>query len=601
MDKKIKVLVLSGSEDRIRSIIKILDDYGFQTAYETVVDPESFSLLLAKSSWSVVIAENSLHDFDLKDAIRLLKKSHQDIPFIIISDTGNEETVVNLLKAGASDYIRKDDFIRLPAAVENEIKNAGFRRKHKKALGRLKENEKRFRLLAENASDIIYIYRFRPKEGYEYISPSVEKKLGYGTERFYRDPDFACKIVHKGDAKILYEIKSGDFDFTAPVEFRLNHENGSSIWFEEVLTPFYDKNGILMAVQGIMRDITRRKNAEEQLAYLSFHDSLTDLYNRAYFEEGLKRLNTPRQLPLSIIIADVNALKLINDAFGHTEGDRLLKNFSKVLKRCCRAEDIVARWGGDEFSMLIPRTNKKDAAEVLNRIKKICAASKGNKIPLSVSIGTATKTDKGENFKNVLKRAEDHMYRNKLLETKSIVSTIIASLEQTLFEKSEWKESHFKSMLDISVRLGEACNLTDKKMDDLRMLSSLHDIGKVAILDNILNKKESLTSREWEIIKRHPEIGYRIAMSSHQLSNIAEYILTAHERWDGKGYPQGLKGVQIPLLSRIIALVDAYLAMREGRTYKKPVDKETAIREIKNCSGTQFDPSLVKKLVKILK
>ncbi|GAG66829.1 unnamed protein product, partial [marine sediment metagenome] len=133
------------------------------------------------------------------------------------------------------------------------------------------------------------------------------------------------------------------------------------------------------------------------------------------------------------------------------------------------------------------------------------------------------------------------------------------------------------------------------------LLATIHDIGKVAILDVILNKKQNLSKKEWDIIKRHPEIGYRIAVSSKQLSSIAEYILTVHEWWDGNGYPQGLKGEDIPVLSRIIAAVDAYEVMITGRPYKKAVSKSEAIAELEKCSGTQFDPRLVKKFIRILK
>jgi diguanylate cyclase (GGDEF)-like protein len=354
-----------------------------------------------------------------------------------------------------------------------------------------------------------------------------------------------------------------------------------------------------MAIEGIMRDITGRKEAEEQLAFLSFHDSLTNLYNRAYFEEELKRLDTKRQLPLSVIIADVNGLKLINDAFGHKEGDKLLKSCGRVLKKCCRSEDMVARWGGDEFSMLLPKTNEEDAKVVLNRINKTCLKTSGNKIPLSISLGTATKISRDEDFQSTIKKAEDSMYHHKLMETKSIISAIINSLEQTLFEKSIRTEKHSRDLKGLTMKIGKAVGLSEEKLDDLRVLTTLHDIGKVAILDNILNKKESLTKREWEIIKRHPEIGYRIAMSSNQLSSIAEYILTVHEHWDGSGYPQGIKGEKIPLLSRIISLVDAYVVMRENRPYRKARSRKDAIEEIKRCSGTQFDPKLVDIFLKI--
>ncbi len=586
MNKKIRLLILEKSEKEIKPILKELKNYGYNPVYKLPDTFEEFAGSFKKSSWDAIIANKELKSIKTTEALKFLKHRNLDIPFIIVSGKSNEESIIPLIKSGANDYVRKDDMFMLPQIIKNEIENARLRKKHKKALGKLKESERRFRILAESASDILYIYKFNPKKGYEFVSPSVESKLGYRASDFYNDPKFGCKIIYDDDLKIINQIETGKFEFSSPVEFRCVDSKGRIIWFEEVVTPFYNKLGELMAIEGIMRDITERKNTEDQLAFLSFHDSLTSLYNRAYFEEELKRLDTKRQLPLSVIIADVNGLKLINDAFGHKEGDKLLKSCGRVLKKCCRSEDMVARWGGDEFSMLLPKTNEEDARIVLDRINRTCLKTSENKIPLSVSLGTATKLSRDEDFQSTIKKAEDSMYHHQLMVTKSIISSIINSLEKTLFEKSIRTEEHSKNLKELTLKIGRAVKLSEEKLDNLIVLTTLHDIGKVAILDSILNKKESLTKREWEIIKRHPEIGYRIAMSSNQLSSIAEYILTIHEHWDGTGYPQGIKGDKIPLLSRIIALVDAFIVMRENKSYRKSRYRKEAIEEINKYRGT---------------
>jgi len=475
------------------------------------------------------------------------------------------------------------------------------RLKDDKNLKGAKESESYFKELIENASDIIYKYKLVPELECEYISPSVKRNLGYNPEQYYADPEFNYKIIYPGDRNTIKEIHSGNFDFSKPVEIRLVHKNGKVIWYEETIIPFYNSKGELVAIEGILHNISERKKIEKRLSYLSFHDSLTDLYNRAYFEEELKRLDTERQLPLSVIIGDINGLKLINDAFGHREGDKILKKCAVVLKSCCRAEDIVARWGGDEFSMLLPKTNKEVLSKIIKRIKEKSTGTTGGKIPLSISLGASIKSKSREDFSTVIKKAEENMYRQKLLEAKSIISSIISSLEKTLFEKSIKTEKHTKRIKEMALKLGKSIGLSQDKIDELSLLATIHDIGKVAILDVILNKKENLSKKEWETIKRHPEIGYRIAVASHQLSSIAEYILTVHEWWNGNGYPQGLKGEDIPLLSRIIAIVDAYEVMITGRPYKKAVSKEEAVIELEKCSGTQFDPNLVEKFIEILK
>jgi diguanylate cyclase (GGDEF)-like protein/PAS domain S-box-containing protein len=463
------------------------------------------------------------------------------------------------------------------------------------------ENEPYFKKLLENSPDIIYVYKLIPSFKCEYISPSVTKILGYYPEQFYNSANFWRKIIHTDDRVITEQINSGSFDYSKPVEIRFIHRDSNIIWFENKVIPVYDEGGRLEAIEGILHDISNRKATELYLSYLSFHDRLTDLYNRAYFEEELKRLNTKRQLPLSVIIGDINGLKLINDAFGHENGDRILKSCANVLKSSCRAEDIVARWGGDEFSMLLPRASEEIAQKIMMRIKESASKVRGEKIPLSVSLGTSTKTRSQDDISKIIKKAEDSMYSQKLRETKSIISSIISSLEKTLFDKSVKTEKHTKRIKEMAISLGKSVGLSNSEVDELSLLATIHDIGKVAILDVILNKKENLSKREWETIKRHPEIGYRIALASKQLSSIAEYILTVHEWWNGRGYPQGLKGKDIPILSRIISIVDAYEVMITGRPYKKAISKDKAILELKKFSGVQFDPYLVEKFIEFLK
>lgn len=473
--------------------------------------------------------------------------------------------------------------------------------KQKESLSKQKENEKYFKSLIENIPDILFRYRLTPKPGFEYISPSVKRNLGYTQKQFYEDPKLISNIIHMEDRNTFKKVLDGSFKYSKPIEFRYIHKNGRAIWYEGLVTPFFSHKGKLVAVEGIMRDISARKKTEERLSYMSFHDRLTDLYNRAYFEEELKRLDTRRQLPLSVIIGDVNGLKLINDAFGHKEGDKILKGCAEVLKKCCRAEDIVARWGGDEFSILLPKTDEEVLSEVVKRVKSKSNKTRTSKIPLSISLGVSTKKKNYQDFSKVIKKAEDNMYRHKLVDSKSIISSIISSLEAILFEKSIKTEKHTEKVKEMSLKLAKSVKLSKIKMEELSLLASIYDIGKVAILDIILNKKENLSRREWETIKRHPEIGYRIALASHQLSSIAEYILTSHEWWDGSGYPQGLKGEEIPILSRIITIVDAYEAMVTGRPYKRAISKSAAIKELERYKGIQFDPRLVDKFIKILK
>jgi len=264
------------------------------------------------------------------------------------------------------------------------------------------------------------------------------------------------------------------------------------------------------------------------------------------------------------------------------------------MKRACRQEDIIARWGGDEFIILLPQTSYQDATEVSTRIREACREASEDGIQLSIALGTATKEEATQDIEQVLKEAEDRMYRNKLMERNSSRHSIISSLEQSLRETSHETEEHALRMNKLALAMGRELDLSDSQLDELALLAALHDIGKIAIMRSILTKPGKLSPKEWEIMKKHPEIGYRIAASSLDLAPIAEGILAHHERWDGTGYPQGLKENEIPLSSRVIAIIDAFDVMTSGRPYREAVNPEEAMEELQRCAGSQFDPNLVR-------
>jgi diguanylate cyclase (GGDEF)-like protein len=331
-----------------------------------------------------------------------------------------------------------------------------------------------------------------------------------------------------------------------------------------------------------------------KITYLNYHDFLTGLYNRTFFEEEKKRLDTPRQLPISILMGDINGLKLINDGFGHSKGDEVLIDIADILKNCCREEDIVARLGGDEFGILLPKTDSLSARMLCNRIYEACRMRTliGNVFYPSISIGYATKTNKSETLDEISIIAEESMAKQKLLESKSAHSSLIASIKAIMFEKSQETEMHTERLGHLAKLIGKSLHLTDDQLNDLELLATLHDIGKMSVSAGILAYPGKLSPEEWVEIRKHPEAGFRIAQASPELVPIANYILCHHERWDGNGYPQGLVGEQIPLLSRILAVVDSYDAMTNDRAYRPALTKDEAIDEIRKNIGMQFDPDI---------
>lgn len=466
----------------------------------------------------------------------------------------------------------------------------------------LTAGEAKHKATIANISDVIAII---DENGFvKYMSPNVEIRCGFKIGEFYNkqiwenihsedqsniEIEFQTLLEKDGMEKIMYArcvSKNGEIkhiELTAVNLIKDPHIKGILINFH---------------------DITEQKTREERIIYLNQHDSLTGLYNRTFFEEEKILLDREKQLPLSIIIGDINGLKIINDALGHAEGDKLLIVIAKILEDCCGKEHIIARIGGDEFGILLPGTNNEATAEIIRKINFACQEyNKKMSSELyftSISLGYATKMAVNESLDSLQKNAEENMYKRKLLESRSLHSTIIASMKTTLHEKSQETEEHAQRLIMLSKEVGQKIGLTDEQFDDLELFAGLHDIGKIGINDQILNKPGRLTDEEWVEMKKHSEIGYRIAMSSPELMHIAEYILTHHERFDGNGYPEGLSSEDIPLLSRIVAVVDAYDAMTEDRPYRKGMSKETAITEIIKSSGKQFDPNITEIFIEII-
>ncbi len=394
-------------------------------------------------------------------------------------------------------------------------------------------------------------------------------------------------------SKIEKAIETGK---TEQFEYKIYEEEGSS-YFEFRLVKINNSK-----VLAISRDITSQRSYQEKIEYLSFRDQLTGLYNRRSFEEELKNLDKKSCLPLCVMIADINGLKLINDSFGHVMGDELLVRTSRVLRKSCNKNEHISRIGGDEFIILIPNANKDIIKETISKIRANSEKESINNISISISLGWETKKAPEESILDVFKKAEDAMYRRKLHESPSVRGKMVNSIINALFEKNQREEEHSRRVSDFCVKLARECNLSEREIDEIKLAGLMHDIGKIAINEYILNKPGKLTSEEFEEISRHPEIGFRILNTANDMVDIAEFTLHHHERWDGNGYPQGISGEKIPLQSRIIAIADAYDAMTSVRSYRLPLAIDEVIREIEENAGTQFDPVLAELFVeKILK
>lgn len=354
-------------------------------------------------------------------------------------------------------------------------------------------------------------------------------------------------------------------------------------------------------VVSIVRDISKAKKTEQELQFLSMHDPLTGLYNRNYFENELERLGSSREYPIAMISADLDGLKLVNDTLGHKEGDRFILACAAVLKGALRGSDVLARVGGDEFALILPRTDEETGNTIIERIRKQIENynSKRQGLPLSISLGLAVSENAMQPLGEAYAAADRVMYKDKLGRSREARGAIVKALLASVYESDSALAGFSERMQEYCIKMGQKCGLDDNRMADLALLAQVYELGKVTVSEEILKKKGKLTEQEWETVRQHAEKGFRIAFASPDLAHIAELILRHHENWDGSGYPLGLAGEEIPLECRILAVANTYNVITGSRPYARTFRRKEALGELDRCSGKQFDPEVVEIFKKL--
>ncbi|WP_412178671.1 diguanylate cyclase [Sedimentibacter sp.] len=353
------------------------------------------------------------------------------------------------------------------------------------------------------------------------------------------------------------------------------------------------------SLQAAVKEKTQAiEESKKELMFKTYHDELTGLYNRMYMAEILKQLKQENSLQFSIIVADLNGLKITNDTFGHEIGDQMLIRVSEIIKENIKSNHVPCRIGGDEIVVLMPSTDERESIQIVEKIQNAALTAREDPIKPLVALGCATMYEYDNNgYNSLFKLAEDRMYANKMANSERNYDMIINAIKKKLYENNNESKEHCKRLVEMCRQMGEILDLEKSDIESLALLAELHDIGKVGIEKELFQKKGMLTMEEWQKIKSHSELGFKIVSASTKLSYIGKSIFAHHEHWDGSGYPQGLKGEEIPFTARLFSILEAYDVMTHERNYKPIYTKEMIIQELKDNSGTQFDPNLVEKFV----
>jgi diguanylate cyclase (GGDEF)-like protein/PAS domain S-box-containing protein/putative nucleotidyltransferase with HDIG domain len=513
------------------------------------------------------------------------------------------------------DVVRNDEFglisksfnsvaDKMQSLIENLETTVQERtRELHKANNTLEANKDQLQLILDTAAEAIYGVDLNGN--CTFCNRSCVEMLGYRDQSELLGKNMHWQIHHSrrdgtpisiDDCKIIKSFIKGEGSHVEDEVFW--RADGTSFDVEYFSYPQI-KNGEITGAVVTFLDISKRKQKEAEVEYLNCYDVLTGLHNRRCFDNKRAEIDTPENLPLSVIFADINGLKMTNDIFGHGAGDALIKQSSEILKQVCRQNDVAARVGGDEFIILLPNTTEENAKEILARIKSEFAKARVEAIKCSISLGVDTKRSPDESLEEIMASAENAMYKDKTINRSSNYKDIIDTIIETLHARSPREKQHSMTVSELCSDLGTALHLSETEISKLKRAAYLHDIGKIILHEGLLDK-DTLSDEEFEKIKQHSVVGYRILNLFDDTLDLAEYIYGHHERWDGTGYPRGLKGDQIPLLSRIIAVTETYDRVLNRGDLSFENQKLAAVDVIKNGAGTQFDPEIANLFVRMI-
>ena len=598
-----EITVITEDEKKYRKLKSLVEAEGFANA--TMHNGKKILPSIAERRPDLILLETKIDGKDGFEICRHLKADDElkNIPVLFLSETNRLGDKIQALQAGAADLISEPyDETEVLLRVKNQLAVHSLQKELERTLRKMNSERQLLHTTLHSIGDGVIC---TDKWGNISMMNQVAQTLTGWDENSARGEMFLTvfNVINEKTRMLQFDPVAKVLQTGEVVELA-NHsilisKNGVERPITDNAAPIRDGNGEIEGVVLVFRDVTEEKQHVSEIEFLSLHDQLTGLYNRRYYAEELIRLDTSRRWPLTLVMGDVNGLKIINDSFGHEAGDKLIRKTAEILKQCFRHDDILCRYGGDEFIAILPNTDAQLAESIIRRIQQKIIENQPEKGILSVSFGLDTKVSETQNINEVLKCAEDNMYKKKMIDSPSVRGATINTVINTLFEKNSREEAHSKRVSELATRLAVSLKLPSAQIDKVRTAGLMHDIGKIIVPDDVLDKPGHLSETEQSNIRKHPEIGFRILNCSPEMAELSQAILQHHERWDGNGYPNGISGKDIDICARIIAIADSYDAMTSSRPYREAMSAETAMNEILENADKQFDPELADIFVKM--
>jgi len=602
--KEINILFIKNQAEEISLAVNYLRKAGFDVLYDVITEPEELKERLLEGNHDLVISDPKLARISASMALTIMRTLGFDIPMIIMAN-GDNENLVAALKAGAFDYIEKDRLYRLPKMVKDVLRIRALERQRRRLNQLLREVETRFNTIVESSQDAILVIQ---NERIVYSNLRTSIMTGYTNEELLGKP-FAF-LLHPDEDPSL-----PDSDTSHLKEYKLRTKTGESMWVEMGFSSVkWQERPALLAM---VRDITERKRAEEELKTL--YRLGLDISSSVNLEELLDKVSTyiyplfgTNTFYIAVYNEKRNTLVFEIDYEDGVKQQKLEVSLREadgltgwIFKN--KTPVLIGDWDQEwrRYPIVPLFLNKKTKSylgvPIIYQDKVIgVIAVQSDRVRTfdekSLKLLTTMAAQLSVAIKNV-KLIED--LKMALREVEKSYEITLEALVSALDFREHETQFHSKRVASYAVRLARELGVKDEELKYIYWGGLLHDIGKIGVSDSILLKPGSLTDEEWEEMKRHPEIGYRIIENIDFLGPAKDIVLYHHERWDGKGYPLGLSGENIPFYARIFSVIDALDAITTDRPYRKAQSFTKALQEIRRCSGTQFDPEVVKAFLRI--